>query len=142
MTIFKPKFIGPLSNPTLIVGEKPNTTRDGSTVSLVGNRTGDFVAEAIEDRTNIILTNVVNILYSGKFDRTFGVADGVLELVQLIEDYKPRKIICLGGIAEEFVNSIVSDCPKICLRHPSWINRFRNKERLDYIKILQNELDT
>lgn len=141
MIKFTPKIIGDLNNPVIIVGEKPNTTRDGSTQSLVGNRTGDFVAEAIGDRTNIILTNVVNLFYKGDFDHTIGVADGVLELIQLIEEHNPRKIICLGNIVRKYVDSIVSDCPKVYLRHPQWINRFRFKERSVYIKILQDELD-
>lgn len=142
MIVFKPKYIGLIKNPIIIIGEKPNTTRDNSTFSLVGNRTGDFVAEAIGDRENIILTNVVNILYPGDFDRYKGVADGINDLIHMFEEHKPRKIICLGGIAKEYVDSIVYDCPRVYLAHPSWINRFRSSLRHEYINILSNELDT
>lgn len=141
MIKFTPKYIGVTQHPIIIVGEKPNKTRDNSTFSLQGNRTGDFVSEAIGDRTNIILTNVVNLLYSGKFDRKTGLADGILELIEMIEKHQPRKIICLGAIAAEYINSIKINIRLIKLPHPSFINRFLSSERDFYVKLLSDEID-
>lgn len=141
MTQFIPKFIGVTKDPILIVGEKPGNTRNNIHYSLQGNRTGDFVDEAIDGRTNIILANIVNLQYRGDFDHKIGVADGIIDLIEIIEVYKPRKIICLGNIAAKYIKSIKSDIPVVELRHPSWINRFRHKLRSEYLKILSNELN-
>lgn len=141
MTTFSPKFIGDTIFPILIVGEKPNTTRDGSTFALEGNRTGDFVHEAIGDRENIILTNVVNVLYAGEFRHDMYVGDGVIDLMELINTYYPRKIICLGEIAKKYIDSIKHGITTFYMPHPSWINRFRHSTRHEYIKILSDELD-
>ena len=142
MTIFSNNYIGVTKYPIIIVGEKPNKTRDGSTLSLTGNRTGDFVHEAIGPRENIILTNVVNELYPGEFDKNKGIAEGILNLISLIELHRPRKIICLGEIASTYIRSISIITGEIVdLKHPSWVNRFKHGERADYIKFLQDELD-
>lgn len=141
MTKFSPKHIGITQNPIIIVGEKPGTTRDNSTLALSGNRTGDFVHEAIGDRQNIILTNIVNEYYSGSFDHSRGLADGILELIELIETYKPSGIITLGQISHEYTMSIVHPYPVWNMPHPSYINRFYHSLRGDYIKRLQNEID-
>lgn len=140
MIKFKPKFIGLIENPIIIVGEKPGRTRDNSTYSLQGNKTGDFIDEAIGNKTNIILTNIVNHFYHGKFDDQY-VGEGVLDLMNLIETYTPRKIITLGEHAKKWTLSIVDiKCPIISMSHPSWINRFQSKYRHEYIKFLANEL--
>lgn len=140
---FEPKLIKLCNRPRIIVGEKPNKTRDNSKFSLVGNRTGDFVAEVIGERENIILTNVVNYLYEGKFDRKRHLDEGICDLIELIETYNPIKIITLGGIADEFASSLTKpdDCGFFRMPHPSYINRFLSSLRGDYIKMLQDELD-
>ena len=134
-----PKLIGVTNRPTIIVGEKPNKTRMPTIHALIGNLTGDFVEEAIEGKTNLILTNVVNVLYHGRFDNTY-LGDGLLELLHLFETHQPKQVICLGGIAQKWVASIwrPSDCALVNLPHPSWVNRFRNKDRIDYVQALKN----
>lgn len=141
-----PKLIGVTERPILIVGEKLNTQRPGYIYALEGNRTGDYVHEAIGDKTNIILSNVVNELYKGNFDHKHpAVAQGILELIELIETHQPSKIICLGGIARDYVLSlkpiIPSDCKVVEQFHPSWVNRFKSKYRSQYIKQLSDELE-
>lgn len=140
---FRPKLLEVKDNPILIVGEKPGRTRDNSTYSLQGNRTGDFVNEAIGTRTNLILTNVVNVLYNGTFRHDIHVGDGLVELIALIEKFKPRKIICLGAVARDYVKSIKDLNGTVVweMPHPSYINRFLSSERSMYIKELSNELD-
>ncbi len=138
MTKFEPKFIEVSSNPVIIVGERPNTTRDGSRFALQGNRTGDYVTEAILGFSNIILTNVTNYLYPGDFRKDTTLGDGVLELMQLVETYQPSKIICLGGIAYEYAPR--GNHKIIKLLHPSWVNRFMSSEREHYIKQFRDEL--
>jgi uracil-DNA glycosylase len=141
MTKYLPKFIEVSDNPIIIVGERPGLTRDGSQFALYGNRTGDFVHEAIDDKKNLILTNLYNVLHEGDFDLRH-VADGVLDLIELIEIYEPSLIVTLGKPAETYVQSIsIIKCPIYSMPHPSWINRFKSKYRQDYINQLKHELD-
>lgn len=139
----KPKYIGAISRPIIIVGEKMGQQRTGSdTYALEGNRTGDFVHEAIDDRENIVLTNIDNHFYPGIFDHkspTLGI--GIADLIELFEEVNPSKIITLGSIAKEYIASIVTDCEVINLPHPSWINRFHSKNRSQYVKQLTDALD-
>lgn len=138
---YTPKIIGPIDHPTIIVGERPGKTRDGSTFALQGNRTGDFVHEAVGDKTNIILTNLYNVLHEGNFDIKY-VADGVLDLIELIEIYDPSLIVTLGNPARDYVQSIsIIKCPIFSMQHPSWINRFQSSYRQDYINQLKHALN-
>lgn len=143
-----PKLIGKIDRPIIIVGEKPGYQHKGkeSPYSLEGNRTGDFVAEAIGNSTNIILTNVVNELYTGNFDHTHeNVAVGLHELYELFKKYNPSKIICLGVIAERYVYEMAGEMKLnavlVKFPHPSWINRFRSKYRSEYIHQLKKHID-
>lgn len=132
-----PKLIDVTERPVIIVGEKPGKTRVPCQYALVGNRTGDFVAEAIEGLPNIILTNVVNILYEGNFNG-LGLREGLTDLHELINTYKPRKIICLGSVAKKYVKA-PAGCMVSYMPHPSYINRFKSSERSHYIKHLRHE---
>lgn len=141
MIQYKPKFIGVIDHPIIIVGERPGKTRDGSIFALQGNKTGDYVHEAIGDRQNLILTNLYNVLHEGDFDIS-KVADGILNLIELIEIYDPSLIVTLGNPARDYVQSIsIVECPIISLPHPSWVNRFKNSYRHEYINQLSYALD-
>lgn len=142
----EPKFIDVTERPIIIVGEKMGKQRLGQNrYALEGNGTGDFVHEAIGDRQNIILTNIVNYFYPGDFKHTGPeIAEGISDLIHLIEEHQPSKIICLGNIAAMYTRSIriiPSDCVVVEMRHPSWVNRFKSKERHEYIKLLTYELE-
>lgn len=140
----QPKFFLPLNRPVIVVGEKMGRQRAGEDrFALEGNGTGDFVHEAIGDKTNIILTNIVNYYYEGNFDHKKKdlICEGILDLIHLIEFYSPKKIICLGNIAADYMRSIKTTIPIIEMRHPSWVNRFQRKHRDQYIKQLSNELE-
>ena len=141
MIKFIPTFIGISENPTIIVGEKPGKTRNNSFQALQDNDAGDFINEAISGHKNIILTNVVNLLYKGPFDRNIGIADGVLDLISLVEQFAPRKIITLGDYAKEYVSSIKTQCKIVSMPHPDWINKLPGNYKSDYIKKLNYELN-
>lgn len=143
-----PKLIGVVDRPIIIVGEKPARQHLGkeSPYSLEGNRTGEFVAEAISGYSNLILTNVVNVLYQGNFNHGGRyLQQGLFELSLLIKEHSPSKIICLGAISSHYVNHlnpvVPPDCEVISFPHPSWINRFRSKERSEYIHQLKKYID-
>jgi len=142
----KPKIFGPIDRPIIIIGEKMGRQRSGEDqYALEGNRTGDFIHEAIEGIDNLILTNVVNYYYAGNFDHTKHVGEGITDLIELFETYHPRKVICLGNISWDYTNSIrwviENDCIVTKFPHPSWINRFRSSNRSEYIKLLRHELN-
>lgn len=140
------KEFGPINRPIIIVGEKMGKQRLGeSTYALEGNRTGDFVHEAIGKRTNIILTNIVNYYYEGNFDRSRYVREGLIDLIWLFGKTNPSKIICLGNIAFEYVSSIDQFIPDgmieiVSFPHPSWINRFQSSNRHNYLKQLSDAI--
>jgi hypothetical protein len=134
----QPKFIGVTVNPILIIGEKMGNQRKGQDkYALEGNRTGDFVHEAIGDRQNIILTNVVNYYH----DFNEHLAEGIRDLEHIIDTYRPSKIICLGGIALKYISKLNLEIPVVHLFHPSFINRFLSSTRADHIQKLRNELN-
>lgn len=140
----QPKIIKVSQRPVIIVGEKMGKQRAGQdTYSLEGNRTGDFVHEAIEGIDNIILTNVVNHYYPGNFNHDMYVGEGICDLIELFEEYNPKRIITLGNIAKDYVASIKAvphDCEVINLPHPSWVNRFKSSERFIYVKNMRHEV--
>lgn len=148
MTKKIPKIIGPIHHPILIVGEKIGKQRIDCTerqYALVGNRTGDFVAEAIGSSTNIILTNLINHNIDGDFLKVVTkdmIQEGLLDLWMLIRFHEPCKIILLGGIAQRYARKIdgIMDYKLVDLPHPSWINRFHSKDRHFYIEILKQHL--
>lgn len=127
MIKFQLKFIGPICHPIIIVGERPD------------DHVTNFVLEAINDKTNIILTNVVNIPYPGKFVNDTRAGDGLLELIELIEIYEPRKIICLGTVAGDYVDSIKDKgCEVFTILNPSLINK---SDRHIYLNQLSDALN-
>lgn len=140
----QPKLFEPVDRPVIVIGEKMGKQREGEDIfALEGNGTGDFVHEAIGPKTNIILTNIVNYYYPGNFDhkKKDMITEGILDIIHLIEFYNPRKIICLGNIAADYVRSIKTTVPVIELRHPSWVNRFHRRDRHLYVKQLSDELE-
>lgn len=144
-----PKLIGPIDHPVLIVGEKIGRQRNDCTekqYALVGNRTGDFVTEAIGDKTNIILTNLINHNLEGdirKVDKKI-INEGMIDLTLLIFTWYPRKIITLGNFVQDHLYKIIPvndlQFKVIAFPHPSWINRFRSSQRSEYINQLKNHI--
>lgn len=138
----QPKLINVSLEPIIIIGEKMGKQRKGKDkCALEGNRTGDFVHEAIGDKQNIILTNIVNYYYEGKFNPGKHVVEGLEDLQELINFYEPCKIICLGTISYGYMKALKIKCPVVHLPHPSFINRFLSSQRQDYILKLRNELN-
>ena len=141
MIKFIPTFIGISSHPIIIVGEKPDKTRNNSVQALQDCDIGDFINEAISGHKNIILTNIVNLLYKGPFDRNIGVGEGILDLISLVEEYEPKKIIALGEYAFVYASSIKTQCEVINLIYSNQATLLKNELKNDYIKKLRNELD-
>lgn len=106
----------------MVVGQNPGRQRvnDRTYEVFHGNRTGDLVERAIDGLENIILTNVVNFQdYSSQ-----QLQEGIDDLKELVLTYKPKKIICLGGLAKFTVQHINCDSEKIYIAHPSFVLRF------------------
>lgn len=137
-----PKFIFVTNNPVLIVGERMGKQRVGEDkFALEGNRTGDFVHEAIGDQENIILTNIHNYLYPGKFtDKFIHHTECMYDLKEIILCNEPCKIICLGAVAAKYVKFLLPKSIVVVMPHPSYINRFQSSLRPSYIKWLSNEI--
>lgn len=141
----KPYYSGVSERPLIIVGEKINKQRPdhwGYGYALLGNKTGDFIEEAIFGYSNLILTNVVNRYYPGDFDPKKFIAEGLTDLIHMIEHENPSRIIALGGIAQKYVHSMVvpDDCDIVDFPHPAWINRFKSGYRHEYINQLQKHI--
>jgi uracil-DNA glycosylase len=146
MDKMKPRFIDVTANPIMIVGERPGKQRKKSKVDYVfhGNRTGDFIEKAISGHTNLILTNGINLYSKADItnDRLYQ-HKGQKELMKLINDYNPKKIICLGNFAELQIYKIYGAAKLpfelIKLAHPSYVLRF-NIEVAEYAKKLKKAL--
>lgn len=138
----QPKYIKVGINPVIIVGEKMGKQRIGQDkYALEGNRTGDFVHEAIDNQENIILTNIVNYYYPGNFNPNLNHMDECLkELDELIILMQPSIIIALGGIAKHYLIKLGYRKRIIEFPHPSWINRFMSSKRNKYIELLNKTI--
>jgi uracil-DNA glycosylase len=136
---FSPRFIEPLLAPVMIVGLCPGRQRKKDQNFLVfhGNRTGDLVEEIIKDQDNIILTNTSNWIKQDQ--HKLSAHEGAKDLIDIVSRFKPRKIICLGTYAFNFVNDRGFTVPIVHLPHPSWVLRF-NKDKNNYIKKFKHEL--
>lgn len=72
------------------------------------------------------------------------VLEGIQELTNLIQEFQPRKIICLGNFAYRTVISLVAtdriqDVDIVKLPHPSYIVRF-NKDKQEYKLKIRKEV--
>lgn len=130
------------ANPTLIVGQNPGRQRLGEESHVVweGNRSSDFLMECLFEVPNTILTNVC--LYQRMTHEN--VLEGIQELTNLIQEFQPRKIICLGNFAYRTVISLVAtdriqDVDIVKLPHPSYIVRF-NKDKQEYKLQIRKEV--
>lgn len=136
---FKPRWWGKVGkNPVFIVGQNPGKQRIGSDIGVAweGNRSSDLLKWVIAGQDNLYLTNVCNYR-----DMTSdNVNECIYDLIDDINDMKPRKIICLGNYANQKVitlwanNHIPNDIKIVKLPHPSFIARF-NKDREKYKRL-------
>lgn len=143
MISFKTREIEVSSRPVIIIGEAPGKQRkqDQNQEVFHGNKSGDFVETAITGKKNIVLTNVINVFPADFKDRTM-VKTGLDELKSLIDEYKPGKIICLGkkSLHAAILLKLTEHNDFRYMPHPSWILRFKHKERNTYLQQLRHEL--
>lgn len=134
------QFVGVKKNPIIIVGQNPGHNYDGTHTGVAWerNKSAKLLWEAIDDRQNLILTNICNYTVI-TIPR---LAEGVLDLYHLIKIDNPSKIVCLGNIAYTEVKKMqVQNMPKVFhFHHPSYIIRF-NKGRNSWIKDIRKAID-
>lgn len=128
-----PRKIFVTKNPTFIVGQNPGHEKDftHSGFAWERNRSAKFLAESIDDYINLFLTNVCPYI-----DLTpVNISRGVEILVKDVQEYSPKKIICLGSVAYDNV-MILKDTHRINpnteifrLDHPSYVLRFKKDKR-------------
>lgn len=129
-TWFKPLVVG--EHPrVMVVGFAPGrqrlAQRDGFAWS--GNRSADFIRGIIGE-TPCVYTNTVNV-YIDRGERFTAAqeARGRRELIELLEWFKPKRIVALGDYAKFVVNEVLmggAECAPMvfALKHPSWVLRF------------------
>ena len=122
---YKPLKIDIKFHPIFIVGQNPGKRgfNDSPYAWDGATRTSNFVRECIQGHHNLYLSNVCNYK-----DLTIPhVEEGVEDLKRDIKRYMPRKIICLGAFAFDYVSKIVnpeSGIKVYRLAHPSYVLRF------------------
>src|SRR5574343_483225 len=141
MIKYKIKKIEVTENPIIIIGMCPGKQRSNFKTGVVfeGNRTGDLVLKIIEGRKNIILTNIFN--YEKEYKCKEIIRDGLLDIVYLIREHYPKKVIILGQFAKDHAMYIMKyyKIHHVFLKHPSYIIRF-NKDLKKYITKFKKEL--
>lgn len=140
---FEAKSLGELNKPVFIVGQCPGKQRKDEQTRVVwsGNRSGKFISEILQGKTNIYLTNILNYHVDGAISDEL-VVKGISELQHDIEKLNPRKIICLGNFAGDTIKNklpLKIYIPIVILNHPSYILRF-NKDKNAYTRKLLNNL--
>jgi uracil-DNA glycosylase len=133
---FKTVWVNVADNPVIIVGQNPGRQRFSKQDFTVwsGNRSGDLLTGCLTNCDNYVLTNVCN--YQDMTEQN--ISDGLKDLQVMISVLSPRKIICLGNFAYDYVKSMTL-VPVIKLEHPSYIARF-NKDKADYKRRLCGEV--
>ena len=107
-----------------VVGLCPGKQRKGNLTKRVweGNRSGDFVKAIVANMKNLHMTNVFNYYVKGKLTKEM-FDTGFEELKLEIQQYQPKKIICLGALPYKYVKSLLH--PNVVqLKHPSYVLRF------------------
>lgn len=127
--------LGKFDHGVFIVGQCPGSQRskDKNFKVFHGNRTGDFVEEVLQGKSNIYLTNAFNYYVWQEDDLKPYVETGYVELKADVDRLKPRKIVCLGTAAHKQVARLKLGIPVITIKHPSYILRFSG-DKSDYKK--------
>lgn len=138
---FKPKFIKVKKKPVLIVGQNPGRQRSGDTgVVWEGNRSAFLLEEALEDRKNIILTNVCNYQQVTPSRLKRGVSD----VVDMVRDYRPRMVLCLGKLSYNESRQALNKSEMYNIQylpHPSFVLRFYNDQVDEWIQELREIIE-
>lgn len=141
MKKFKPREVNIVNKKKviMIVGETPGKPKKNSTneYAWMEMRSGNFLRELVKDQKNLILTNSYNYYCETKHERPRAQVIGKLELMNLIMQYKPIKIIALGNFAYETLISLPTKLNIIKLYHPSYILRFSRGIDAYKIKLLK-----
>lgn len=126
-------------NKVIIVGERPLSSKGlEEKVAFLKGRSSKFINEVVKDHTNIILTNAINTPIGSIKSQWRAGKD---QLMELINENKPTKIICLGSLASSMMDEIGSpfNFDVFKLKHPSYILRF-NKGVDEYRNLITNIL--
>jgi hypothetical protein len=127
------------SNITLIVGERPAKPRKDSTFkAFEKSRSGDFIMSIINNKNNIMLTNAINYYTTNKHYKDYLLKNGIKDLKNLIDTYKPIKIIALGIIAKTMLDTL--NIKHESFNHPSYVLRF-NKNIDTYRKEIEKVIN-
>ena len=144
----KVKMIGVTKNPVIIIGQNPGHNRDGTHTGIVweNNRSANLLLEALEDRQNLILTNICN--YTEITEEY--LFEGQNDIIKLYHDNKPFDIICLGEFSFQHIKMLIHNNLLKCnngsytrvwkLHHPSYIARF-NKDKEKWINEIRSIID-
>jgi len=128
MIKFKPREVNVIdkNRVIMVVGETPGRPKKNSTNEYVWmeQRAGSFLRKLVKDCQNLILTNSYNYYCITQEERTKAQAIGKIELIALIEQYKPVKIVALGNYAYDTLMSLQVKLNVIKMYHPSFILRF------------------
>lgn len=135
MNKFYPRVIGNPHGAVMIVGQNPGKQRPGEQSEIVweGNKSADFLRDVISGFDNLILTNICNY-QEVNHDR---LQEGIKDIRHLVNEWHPKKIICLGVMAHEHISDMFyrekKSTPVIieAYPHPSYILRF-NKDQKKY----------
>lgn len=124
----------------MIVGQCPPSKKAGKANDVfLRGRTGKFINQLTCLKPNIVLTNAVNVPYKKLTDELFH--QGFKDLSELVQLYRPIKVIALGSVASTMVSELAKDgsFKAYHLAHPRYVLRF-NKNIDNYTKFLINLL--
>ncbi len=134
MQKFKPREVNIIDKSKIIFvcGENPGKPNKGSTNEYVfmERRTGKFMYELTKNCKNLVLTNAYNFFVNDLNERLRAQQIGKIELMNLIIQYKPIKIIALGNFAFDTLVSLDLKIKTVKLKHPSFILRFAHNREL------------
>jgi hypothetical protein len=124
---FKTKQLGKLDRPVFIVGMWPNRQHKDQETGVVweGNRSGNFMMRIINGRSNIFLTNIVNMFVDYPSDQE--LLKGKKNLIRDIIKYKPRLILGFGAWTCKQLDNMRISVPIIEFSHPAAIIRFTKR---------------
>lgn len=128
-----------IKNPVFIVGQCPGRPKKSDISPKVwqGNRAGKVMQEIVKDFENLYLTNIMNYYVKGKIQKD-QLETGISELVDDIEKFRPKSIVCFGDFAyKQIIDVTPINAFKVI--HPSYVLRFKlNKE--EYIKMCRQTI--
>lgn len=122
-----------------IVGETPGKPKKDPSDNLCwnGGRSGSLIKNLTKDCKNLLLTNSYNYYCETKEEREWAKRRGKLDLLGLVYQYKPIKIIALGEYAAGVIEELKFDILTVKLRHPSYILRFNKDVERYGLKLLE-----